>query len=167
MGNNAAFSSARRFWPARVKHDFPSYDPANRALPLNFKVPRPTQADARLTQTQQQQQNPIHPLAAHAQALKKKRKAAEDKAAAQTRKRRKIINELLDSVDTTETETKVSEGHRKYVERQRVFSVAAHTAWNLYKYSDRLEDAASYITSRRSARQWNQESFLASSRVSS
>jgi len=113
------------------------------------------------------ERKPDTPSCGTRSGAQKKRKAAEDKAAEQANKRRKLINDLLGSVDITESETKVKEGHTRYVERQRIFSVAAHTAWNLYKYFDRLESAASYFTSRKNLRPWNKNSFLFSSRVSS
>ena len=141
---------------------FETFHQDYRLFEINFKVPRPPPGkDEADSETSGRKADT--PSCGTRSGAQKKRKAAEDKAAELAKKRKLIIDDLLDNVDTTETESNVNESHKSYVKRQRIFSVAAHTAWNLYKYSDRLEEAAQFSASRKGARPWNKASFLTSS----
>ena len=145
---------------------FETFHQDYRLFEINFKVLRPPpgkdEADSGTTST-----SPYTPSCGTRLGTQRKRKAAEDKAAELAKKRKLIIDDLLDGVDTTATKSKVNESHKSYVKRQRVFSVAAHSAWHLYKYSDRLEQAAHFSSSRKRDRPWNKTSFLTSSQASS
>ena len=141
---------------------FETFHQDYRLFEINFKVPRPPPGKDE-TKSETTNANPYTPSCGTRSGAQRKRKAAEDNAAELAKKRKLIIDDLLHAVDTTATESKVSECHKSYVKRQRVLSVAAHTAWNLYKYSDRLEEAAHFSSSRKRDRPWNTSSFLTSS----
>ena len=121
----------------------------------NFKIPRPPPGDDSDSEKEEEPE-PEGPACGTRSGQRKKKKAEEDAEVARRVKQKTEFNDLL-HIDT-DRQAKEDSRSRMTVQKRLVYSVAVYSAMQLFRFQDRLKQAADLYGTRKTPRTtlpWN------------
>ena len=135
---------------------FETFHDDYRGFEENFKIPRPPPGDDSDSEEEDENFEVETPACGTRSGAQKKRKAEREAEAQRQAKRKKDVESLL-HIDT-EKQEKHDARRTMTVQKRRLFSVAAHSTRQLFRFHDRLQQAADLYGKRKSKNRplpWN------------